>query len=447
MVLPFLNLRLRQKILLFSILIASIPFFLTNIYWYTNAGDRVRQNSQNSLKLANEQANTQVESFLNTELLGFFSHSQGAALLSGDKELIRQDLSNFLKQDPDIESLTFVDLKGQEIVKMDRQKIFPDIFLKNIKENEEFKVPSFYYGKEYIGPVKFNLEKIPQIVLSVPVSLPADSQSLKTFSSVSKNPVPVGDISGVLVGTVNLNSLLKGISSLNIGNKGYIYVVDQNGYIIAYPDASKIGQTSQKGSPTEIQAFLNNRSILTRDKIEIPMERQSLEGIPVLSTHKVVDRTNWATIVEEPLSSITDDIKTIQKDAYPLFLISLFFVFLLSFLFARTLTQPILRLVKGTQSVGRGNFDYPFSIHTRDEIEELSDSYHVMAQSLKFSKWSLEHERDSFKAERNTLSTVLESITDSVLALNKKLEVVFSNTATESITGLPSETIHGRYVD
>lgn len=447
MLLPFLNWKLRQKILLFSILIASIPFFVTNIFWFVNAGKRVRVTAENNIILANQQASYQVRDYLDTKLLGFFSHSQGAALLSNNTGLIQMDLAHFLKQDPDVQSLDYVDSDGMELVKMDRNKIFPKEFLTNIKDTDPFKVATFYFGKEYISSVHLNLDKSPEIVIGVPITNPMDSESLRTFSSASKNPVPVGQIGGVLIGTVNLSPLLSSISSLHVGKSGYMYVIDENGIVIAHPNPKNLGRTSPPGEDTEIAEFLKHKSILTRSQVPPPTQKKSIDGVSVISTYTISDKTGWATIVEEPVSDITSDVAQIQHDAYPLFLLSLCLVFILSFIFARTLTQPILSLVKGTQSVGKGNFDYKFSIHTHDEIEQLSDSYHVMAQSLKFSLWSIEHERDALKVERNTMSTVLSSIGDGVVALDKSFRVVFSNTAITPITGLISKDIQGKEID
>ena len=51
--------------------------------------------------------------------------------------------------------------------------------------------------------------------------------------------------------------------------------------------------------------------------------------------------------------------------------------------FARTVTAPVAKLVKGTQEVAAGNFDSPLDIRSRDEIGDLAASFNVMMQGLR----------------------------------------------------------------
>lgn len=54
-----------------------------------------------------------------------------------------------------------------------------------------------------------------------------------------------------------------------------------------------------------------------------------------------------------------------------------------SFLFARRITKPLQKLVKGAQAIGRGDLDYRVGISTRDEIGTLSNAFDEMTQNLK----------------------------------------------------------------
>ncbi len=51
--------------------------------------------------------------------------------------------------------------------------------------------------------------------------------------------------------------------------------------------------------------------------------------------------------------------------------------------FARSVTAPVAQLVKGTQEVASGNFDYRIDVRTRDEIGNLAQSFNHMIQGLR----------------------------------------------------------------
>ncbi len=55
----------------------------------------------------------------------------------------------------------------------------------------------------------------------------------------------------------------------------------------------------------------------------------------------------------------------------------------LSALLAHNITQPVAKLVEGTQQVAAGNFDYRLEIVSDDEIGELAGSFNTMIQGLR----------------------------------------------------------------
>ncbi|MBU2559376.1 HAMP domain-containing protein, partial [archaeon] len=49
---------------------------------------------------------------------------------------------------------------------------------------------------------------------------------------------------------------------------------------------------------------------------------------------------------------------------------------------ARTMTNPLMQLVKGAGEIGRGRFDYRINVKTDDEIGELSLAFNKMAEDI-----------------------------------------------------------------
>lgn len=65
-------------------------------------------------------------------------------------------------------------------------------------------------------------------------------------------------------------------------------------------------------------------------------------------------------------------------------------VFLISLLFASSLSTPLLRLVKATREIAAGRFDSPIEIDTHDEIGVLARSFEQMSSELKSSRLLME---------------------------------------------------------
>ncbi len=437
------KLQIREKVLIFSILISAIPFALVNTYWFINATNLVKRDAGEHLRITNQEITSKLDDYLNTKLLGFLSHSQGAALLSKNQQLIQSDLFNLILQDRDITELAYIDLKGHETAKVSTKKIYPKSELKNMSTSDAFRIVNTRYGREYIGPVTFSKDKQPYITVAVPIVNPGKLPALQTFSSESLFSRDPSEIHGFLIGTVNLNRIYKSIASLKIGRSGYSYIVNREGMIIMHPQNQFIG-SRKVPQDSEIALFLNQGGDALPRGFH---QTNNIENNTVLSTHSVVSKTNWAVITEEPISDISSDINSVQKQALPLVVLPLAAVVVFSIFWSKRLTTPIKQLAIGAHKIGTGDFSYKFSINSHDELKALADSLKQMAENLKDSQGKIQHERDSLRIERDKLESVLTNIDDGVIALNDDMEILFFNKAIETIMNLKLAESTGKTLD
>lgn len=440
----FSRLKLREKILIASIVIATIPFIVTNVFWYINGLNVARDSSKQVVQQTANQAAQQINEFLNTKLLGFLSHSQGAALVSGDRKLIQNDLSSFLLQDPDITTVSVASASGQEVVKIDTTGVLPTNALSNVSATGAFKTATFQYGKEYIGPIQFDKNNNPSIIIAVPIAYPQNAPILQTFTSENVIPRKAGEITGVLIGTVKLNRLFENINTIKVGESGFVYIIDNQGTILTHKDGTLIGNKLPAGN-TEIEEFLQAGSLAQDDGIVHETKNSAAQD--VLSTSTLISRTGWGVIVEQPLSDIAADIYQIQQMAIPVFMLPLIVVFIISFIFSKRITGPLKNLVKAAEHIGKGDFDYKFSVNSNDELGTLATAYRQMAANLKQSRDTLQIERNSLELERNTLASVLSNIDDGVLALDNDFRIIFLNQAAEDIFSLKASDATHKQID
>ena len=55
----------------------------------------------------------------------------------------------------------------------------------------------------------------------------------------------------------------------------------------------------------------------------------------------------------------------------------------MSFLLSRLITNPVKKLTKGSEAIGKGNLDCRVEVRTGDELEDLANSLNKMASDLK----------------------------------------------------------------
>lgn len=98
------------------------------------------------------------------------------------------------------------------------------------------------------------------------------------------------------------------------------------------------------------------------------------------------------------------------------FLLTTFFAFFL----LTKITQPLREMKDAANRIGQGDYSTRVAIRSSDEIGELANTFNQMASELHTLIRDLQHERDH-------LSSVLRSMTDSVISFDAEGDVILTN--------------------
>lgn len=109
--------------------------------------------------------------------------------------------------------------------------------------------------------------------------------------------------------------------------------------------------------------------------------------------------------------------------------------------------KPIKDLVNATANLGNGNFNQRVDIRSKDEFQNIADSFNLMAEKLSQIFHKMEQEKDSAIAERHKLHEVLSSIVDGIIALDFNKNIILVNKAGQEITGFTQDEIVGQPID
>lgn len=100
----------------------------------------------------------------------------------------------------------------------------------------------------------------------------------------------------------------------------------------------------------------------------------------------------------------------------------------LSFLLAKTITNPIENITKSALKVAAGDFSGHIKVHSKDEIGTLSETFNNMADVLK-------NTLDDIDGEREKLKTIFLYLTDGVVAFDNKGRLLHINRTAEMMLG------------
>ena len=241
------------------------------------------------------------------------------------------------------------------------------------------------------------------------------------------------EIGGVFFVDLNYNAIQALCERISLGNKGYIYILDQSGAIVYHPQQQLIYSGMKQELLSEVMET-EESSFLTEDGKLYTISRSEATGWTVVGV----------SYVSELMAGADSARLVYALTALVLFAAALALAYLLS----REITKPIQRLQGSMKEVERGNFDNAaIQVWDDNEIGSLSRSFNIMTEEIqKLMKQSEREQRAKRKYELRVLQSqisphFLYNTLDSIIWMaewGKNQEVV---TMTSSLARLLRRTI------
>jgi signal transduction histidine kinase/DNA-binding response OmpR family regulator len=321
-----------------------------------------------------------------------FREGLGAAMAE-QREL---DFLRLLRNVRDVTEISHLDVSGKEQLRMSRLE--PDA----IGSEEDFsQAPKFLNarsGKTYISPVYLRNDAEPYITLAVPVGTYAVE---------------------VTAAEINLKSVQKLISQIEVGPGGYAYVVDSRDHVFAHRDMRLVRQNRDLSALPQVRAARAARSSPAGDENVVTVAG-SLQGGQVLAAHAAITPFGWLVLVERPLADAYAPLRAPIIRSAVIFVLGLGLSVLASVLLARRMVAPIRMLQEGAARIGAGDLGHRIDVRTGDELEALGEEFNRTAAQLQQSYADLEQK---VEARTQELAATLQQQT----ATSEILRVISSS--------------------
>ena len=123
---------------------------------------------------------------------------------------------------------------------------------------------------------------------------------------------------------------------------------------------------------------------------------------------------------------INDSLSQLTAYIVMMVLMALFITVVLWFLFAQTISGPIVSLTRQAKEMAQGNLNMKVTVYSQDEIGQLTESFNHMAKELS-------HMVSSLALEKNKHETVLHNMTDGVIAYDAQGQITHANSAASAL--------------
>lgn len=229
---------------------------------------------------------------------------------------------------------------------------------------------------------------------------------------------------GILLVDLNFKVIGDILSKIELGKRGYVFIVDGEGRIVYHPQqqllysnlkTEKIGEVLALGTGS----FVSDEGGRSR----------------IYTVHD--SGFGWKIVGVSYVNEVVGNRQRMQQSFVMLGSASLAIALLLSYLLSRNLSRPILRMQEHMKEVERGNFDIQVPVDSTREIGRLARAFNLMVvrirelmgQVVKEQEFKRKSELNALQAQINPhfLYNTLDSII--WMAENKKSDEVVRMTS------------------
>ncbi len=369
--------RLTLQIMALVLLLTVLPQITLIVFNYSTLRSQTLKNVQLNNYLHIQAVSKQIDAYVNGQIELLKLLADTPALRTGDWENARYELERLQSQHQNYSSLGIISAGGIARI---QTSTFGDLLST---------LPSSYRDS-------------PCFLISMDGdTCLGDMQFVAGFGQRQLISIPILDyarqeVIGVLMAQMSLRNLLDEISITQIGESGYIYLIDAQGQVIAHPDFSLVLAQTSAASISEAVDFA--RGVIETEE-QVISKYQSLGGESVFGVHSSVPVLNWGIIAEQP----EDEILALSREqisvSTTLLGLSLFVSSLLAVGLTYLVARPVGQLTITVQRIAAGDRRARVSIGKREnEIGDLALAFNQMAGSIQQSEEALQQSEAIFKS-------------------------------------------------
>ncbi|MDX5324601.1 MAG: cell wall metabolism sensor histidine kinase WalK [Exiguobacterium sp.] len=213
-----------------------------------------------------------------------------------------------------------------------------------------------------------------------------------------------------------------------------VQIIDTNSVVRATSNPNNQSLVGQRTASTFIQKSFATSGAQETVVYEDSNERMRVVAVPVKSE---VDGTTTGMIyIEASMQSIYNQMEQVTRILATGTLIALIITSILGILLSRTITRPIADMRRQAVEMRKGNFSRKVKVYSDDEVGQLAYAFNELTDELMEANATTE-------AERRRLTSVLENMSDGVVATDRSLRVILMNDQARDMIGVDEEEAMG----
>jgi methyl-accepting chemotaxis protein len=242
---------------------------------------------------------------------------------------------------------------------------------------------------------------------------------------------------GFFAGIVTVDHLQEMVKELKIGQKGYMYVIDGAGSIIAHPDKDRMLKNlahPDKDDEKVLRGFVPVTEAMIQGKSGSAIAYDARYG-DVFVYYSPVSGTSWSAAAVVPLSQVNETaINLTKKITLGCLAVTIILILAAAAMIIYSLT-PLKRLEQAITAIGSGNADLTKRLDTtksNDEVGSVVNGFNNFIGKLHTIITSIKDSKDSLSNVGNGMQGSIEDTASAIVQILADIETVNNQISSQS---------------
>lgn len=202
------------------------------------------------------------------------------------------------------------------------------------------------------------------------------------------------------------------LQDADISNADQITVVDAHDNIRGTSQSSNQSVVGQKNTDSDIKSTLYNGKTIQKNTSANDSRYYTIIT-PLLDNEKNQNRIIGAVYIRANLGQVYRNINNVTTIYLFAAFLSILVGLLITMIVSRAITKPIEELKRQTEQIARGNYSGHVQVYGHDELGQLAHAVNNLSVQV-------EESQELTESERRRLDSVLDNMTDGVIATDRR---------------------------
>lgn len=220
---------------------------------------------------------------------------------------------------------------------------------------------------------------------------------------------------GVIAVDLDLNAISKNLTNMLDENSNFEFILcDINGQVIASTNDKLVGAKTVTNYSIWNDIMSNSKGT----------ESFSFENEEYLGTYETSEITGWKFICKIPENVLSQSRNSLIRDFSLIIIVALIAIIIISTRFSKNLSKNISKIKNAINEAALGNFNNKIVINSKDELENLANSYNNMCINVSSLLENFNSSVEDVNFASLSLNNKSIELSSSIEAVNKTINKI-----------------------